>query len=90
MFIPEIGEYGQMCSINEMAKGLIFMFLIFTIWSAYVIKTLRSENMDMLSLNTGSIKNIAANSKNLALSTKKREFDAIKMHDDQRKMFILL
>ena len=44
----------------------------------------------MVHFSTEAVKEIAISSKNLALDTKKHEYDAEKMHADQRKMFVLL
>ena len=84
----DIKEWAYVCNEAEMAKGVIFIFLIFTVWTVYVIITLKSENM--VGVNKDAIKNIASTSKSLALDMKKHEYDPEAMKEGQRKMFIVL
>jgi hypothetical protein len=71
-----------------MAKGLIFYFFVFTCWTIYVIKFIRSDNM--INVSKSAIKEIAKTSKDLALDLKKHEYDEEKMKMAQRQMFVVL
>ena len=64
------------------------MFIIFLVWTLYVIITLKKESM--VGANKESIKEIATTSKSLALDMKKHEYDPEAMKEGQRKMFIVL
>ena len=62
-----------------------FMFL----WTLYVIFSMRSDQI--MSMKTENVKEVLKFTKEMALDNKKKsEFNAEKMKEAQRKMFILL
>lgn len=84
-----IGTNGVKCTYNETSKGLWLMSAFLILWTIFVIFAMRSHKV--LSIKTENIKEVLKFTKEMALDNKKKtEFDAEKMQDAQKKMFILL
>jgi len=62
------------------------LFSIF--WTGFVIYQFRDD--EMVKLNKDAFKKIAKNSKEMALSSEKKDFDHEAMKSDQLKMYIIL
>jgi len=82
------GTFGVICDQEHMPRGLMFMTLFSMFWTVFVIYQFRDD--EMVKLNKDAFKKIAKNSKEMALSNEKKDFDHEAMKSDQLKMYIIL
>jgi len=67
------GHWGIFCDREHMPKGLCLMSCFSALWTIFVIYQFRSN--EMMSLKKDAFKKMIVNSKDMALDSKKKDYD---------------